>query len=183
MSNSKIATRYASALMALTAENKKPVTIAKELLTVKTAIENSRELQLVLASPVISKEKKQSIIAEIFKKKIGIATRTYLASIIEKGREMVLAEILKRYFELRDDELGIVRVHVTTSIDFSLKQEKDLQKQLEVMTKKKVDATFSIDRLLKGGFVARVGDTVLDGSVKRQLEILKTKLKDGSFSN
>jgi F-type H+-transporting ATPase subunit delta len=51
------------------------------------------------------------------------------------------------------------------------------------MTKKQVEITFSVEKNLKGGFIARVGDTVLDGSVQRQLELLKIKLKQGSLNN
>jgi F-type H+-transporting ATPase subunit delta len=177
MSNVRVATRYASALMELTNEQKKSDAI------VKNAIDVSRELRNVLASPVVAKDKKQTIIRDIFKKKISEVVLGYIQEIVVKGRENVLREILAQYFVLRDEQLGIVRVNVKTSIEFSAKQEKDLVKQLETMTKKKIEIVFSLDKTIKGGFVARVGDTVLDGSVKRQLEILKIKLKQGSFNN
>ncbi|MCK9410095.1 MAG: ATP synthase F1 subunit delta [Bacteriovoracaceae bacterium] len=183
MSNVRIATRYASALMELTNEQKKSDAVANDLQTVKNAVEASRELRLMLASPVIAKEKKQGVLREVFKKKAGELVLGYLEQIVAKGRENILGEILTQYFILRDEQLGIVRVRVRTSVDFSAKQEKDLTKQLETMTKKKVEITFSLDKTIKGGFVARVGDTVLDGSVKRQLEILKLKLKQGSLNN
>jgi F-type H+-transporting ATPase subunit delta len=169
--------------MELTNEQKKSDTIADDLLIVKNAVDHSRELRNVLASPIVAKEKKQAIIRDVFKKKIGEVVMGYLQEIVGKGRENILGEILTQYFVQRDEQLGIVRVSVKTSVEFSSKQEKDLVKQLEAMTKKKVEIAFSLDKAIKGGFVARVGDTVLDGSVKRQLEILKMKLKQGSFNN
>jgi F-type H+-transporting ATPase subunit delta len=183
MSNLRAANRYASALMALTGEQKKPDVVAGDLLIVMNAIDSSRELRIALGSPIISKEKKKAILRDVFKKKVGDLVLLYLDVMTNKGRENILHDILKQYFVLRDEELGIARVIVKTSIDFSSKQEKDLQKQLETMTKKKVIVTFSVDKSVKGGFIARVGDTVLDGSVKRQLEILKKKLTEGSFNN
>lgn len=183
MSNLRVATRYASALMELTNEQKKSNAIAEDLLIVKNAVDSSRDLRNVLASPIVAKDKKQTIIRELFKKKISEIVLGYIQEIVVKGRENILGEILAQYFVLRDEQLGIVRVSVKTSVEFSAKQEKDLVKQLEVMTKKKVDITFSLDKTLRGGFIARVGDTVLDGSVKRQLEILKVKLKQGSLNN
>ncbi len=183
MSNLRVATRYASALMELTNEQKKSDAIAEDLLIVKNAIDSSRELRNVLASPIVAKDKKQAIIRDIFKKKIGEVVLGYIQEIVIKGRENVLSEILAQYFVLRDEQMGIVRVSVKTSVEFSAKQENDLVKQLEAMTKKKVEIAFSLDKTIKGGFVARVGDTVLDGSIKRQLEILKIKLKQGSFNN
>jgi len=183
MSNIRVATRYASALMELTNEQKKSDAIADDLLVVKSAVDASRELRNLLASPVVAKEKKQAVIRDIFKKKISEVVLGYLLQIVEKGRENVLGEILAQYFVLRDEQLGIVRVSVKTTVEFSPKQEKDLVKQLEAMTKKKVEIAFCLDKSIKGGFVARVGDTVLDGSIKRQLEILKLKLKQGSLNN
>lgn len=183
MSNLRIANRYASALMELTNEQKKSNMVADDLQIVKNAVDASRELRMMLASPVIAKEKKKAVLRDVFKKKVGELVLGYLEQIVAKGRENMLADILTQYFMLRDEQLGIVRVSVRTSVDFSAKQEKDLAKQLETMTKKKVEIVFSLDTSIKGGFVARVGDTVLDGSVKRQLEILKMKLKQGSFNN
>ena len=183
MSNTRAATRYASALLELTNEQKKSEAIADDLMIVKNAVDASRELRNLLASPVVPKLKKKSILIDVFKKKVGGLVLGYLEQIVVKGRENILHNILTQYFILRDEQLGIVRVSVKTSVEFSAKQEKDLVKQLETMTKKKIEITFSLDKSIKGGFVARVGDTVLDGSVKRQLEILKLKLKQGSFNN
>ena len=183
MSNQRVATRYASALMALTREQKKSGTIADDLLVVKEALDASRELRMMLASPVVPTEKKQSVLKEVFKKKISETVQGFLFEIAEKGRENMLPEILHHYFVMRDVEQGIVRVQVKTSVEFSAKQEKELAKHLESMTKKKVEITFSLDTALKGGFIARVGDTVLDGSVRRQLEIMRTKLTNGSYNN
>lgn len=183
MSNQRIASRYASALMKLTNEQKKSDAVAEDILTVKSTLDASRELRLMLENPVVPADKKQTVLREVFKKKIGELVQGYLYQIVAKGREDLLPEILAQYARQRDEQLGIVRVTVRTSVEFSPKQEKDLVKQLEAMTKKKVEIVFSLDTTIKGGFVARVGDTVLDGSVKRQLEILKLKLQQGTYNN
>jgi F-type H+-transporting ATPase subunit delta len=169
--------------MELTNEQKKSDAVADDLQTVKNVLDASRELRQVLASPVIAQEKKQAVLRDVFKKKVGELVLGYLEQIVKKGRENILSDILTQYFIRRDEQLGIVRVSVRTSVEFSAKQEKELAKQLETMTKKKVEIVFSLDTSIKGGFVARVGDTVLDGSVKRQLEIMKMKLKQGSYNN
>ncbi|MBW7886858.1 MAG: ATP synthase F1 subunit delta [Bacteroidetes bacterium] len=183
MSNYRAAHRYASALLALTKEQKKPNELADDLFLVKNSIDGSRELRSVLASPIVHKDQKKKVLAEIFKKKIGAPAAMYLAAIVDKRREDILHDILKQYFALRDEELGIVRVEVKTSVEFSAKQEKELQKHIETISKKKVEITFTLDSSLKGGFIARVGDTVLDGSVRRQLELMKIRLKQGEYNN
>ncbi|MGE5315147.1 MAG: ATP synthase F1 subunit delta [Acidobacteriota bacterium] len=183
MSTYRIAHRYAGALMQLTLEQKKPEAVAAELMTVKNAIEGSRELRVFLESPVISVDKKKAAFAEIFAQKIGETVRDYLLEIIEKGRAEFLPQILAQYFELRDDSMGLVRVSVSTPVEFSPKQKKELEMHLEGYTGKKVAVTFSIDASIKGGFIARVGDTVLDGSIRRRLELLKTALSEGGLKN
>ncbi|HLP17899.1 MAG TPA: ATP synthase F1 subunit delta [Bacteroidota bacterium] len=183
MSTYRIAHRYAGALMKLTAELKKPEAAAADLMTVKNALESSRELRLMLESPIISADKKKDVLSAIFTKKIGEAVRDYLLEIISKGRAQYLHQILVQYFELRDDSMGIVRVAVQTPVEFSAKQKKDLEKHLEAFTGKKVAVAFSLDASIKGGFIARVGDTVLDGSIRRRLELLKSALSEGGLKN
>jgi F-type H+-transporting ATPase subunit delta len=183
MKQSRVAGRYAAALMLLTEEYAKPETVVKGLMTVRQAIADSRDLRRLLESPVVSKERKKSVLAEIFKRKIPPPVQSYLALIVEKGRENALPEILDRYMVLRDEALGIVAVDVRTASEFSPKQSKALTKQLEQYTQKKVRVVFSIDKSLKGGFVARIGDTMLDGTIRRQLDILRTRFKEGAFDS
>lgn len=96
MSNQRVANRYASALMELTNEQKKPAAIADDLLTVLTTVDESRELRNVLASPIIPKDKKRAIVREVFKKKVGDLVAGYLDVMVAKGRENILHDILKR---------------------------------------------------------------------------------------
>ncbi len=124
MSNQRVANRYASALMALTNEQKKPAAIAEDLQTVLSTVDGSRQLRNVLASPIISKDKKREILRAVFKKKVGDLVAGYIDIMVVKGRESLLHDILKQYFVLRDEELGLVRVQVKTSTEFSAKQEK-----------------------------------------------------------
>ncbi|MFH1171386.1 MAG: ATP synthase F1 subunit delta [bacterium] len=182
MKNIRVARRYAAALMALTGEHKKPDTVAKELLLVKETLRKSREFRLLLASPIVAKAKKKSVIEAVFKKKASAVVRTYLCSIVNKGREDMLVDILEQYFLLRDEQLGIVAVDISTAVKFSPLQEKKLTKYLESYTQKKVRVRFSIDTSVKGGFVATIGDTTLDASIRRQVEILRHRLKEGGFT-
>jgi F-type H+-transporting ATPase subunit delta len=181
MKQSRVASRYAAALMRLTAEQDKPELVAKGLMTVRQAVAESRELRRLLESPIISKDRKKTVLSEVFKRKVPVVVQSYLALIVEKGRENALAEILERYVELRDESLGIVVVSVRGVSELSPKQTKALTQQLEKFTQKKVRIVFSLDKALKGGFVARIGDTVLDGSIQRQLDILRTRFKEGAF--
>jgi F-type H+-transporting ATPase subunit delta len=87
------------------------------------------------------------------------------------------------YFKLRDDRLGIVALDVRAATELSKSQQQTIVKRFEEITQKKIRVAFSIDKQLKGGFVARVGDTVYDGSVQRQLELLRDQFAKGVGRN
>ncbi len=177
--HSRVARRYASALMSFVAEQKKSEALVADLQTVRDAIASSRELRHLLGSPVIPAAKKREVVAAVFRKKVAEPVLAYLALVVSHGREKFLADILDEFFALRDEALGIVGVDVGTAAKFSAKQEKELVKRLEEFTRKKVRVTFSLDAALKGGFVARIGDTLLDASVRHQLDVLRERLKPG----
>lgn len=179
MSNIRVARRYASALIVLTGEAKKPQAVADDLFAVQSAMAASRELRTLLTSPVISKDRKVAAFTQIFKGKIGEEALMYLVSIIEKGRGGILADVLAQYFILRDEQLGIVSVEVRSAVELTPAQQQALTEHLEGFTMRKVRVTFSLDKMLKGGFVARLGDTMVDASVRRQLDVLRAKLKEG----
>ena len=82
---------------------------------------------------------------------------------------------------LRDEKLGIVRVEVKTSFDFTDEQKEKLKQRLENILNKKAYLNFITDSTIVGGFVAQVGDTVYDASVKHQLELLRKEFLHGSI--
>jgi F-type H+-transporting ATPase subunit delta len=101
-----------------------------------------------------------------------------LQLLAEKGRESSLPEIIETFFLLRDEKLGIMNVHVKTAVEFTRQQKNELEKHFELSSKKKVQVDVQVDPALIGGFVARMGDTLFDGSIKRQLELLRQRFAE-----
>jgi F-type H+-transporting ATPase subunit delta len=183
MSVYRVARRYAQAALELAEEQKQGERLAGDLEMVLKAVKESPEFLALLKSPVISKEKKRTVLREVFKSRIGDLSFRFLNMIVEKGREDVLADIISEYFRLRDDRLGIVTLDVRAATELSKSQQQTIVQRFEEMTQKKIRVTFSIDKQLKGGFVARIGDTVYDGSVRRQLELLRERFAEGVGRN
>jgi F-type H+-transporting ATPase subunit delta len=146
-------------------------------------MKESLELQSFLKNPVISKEKKLTALSELFKARVGTLAFDFLNLLVEKGREDVLDSILVEYFKMRDDQLGIMTLELRAAVDLTSDQQKTIAQRFEEMTRKKIRVVFSVDKQLKGGFVARVGDTVYDGSVSRQLELLRSRFAEGAGRN
>jgi len=183
MSHYRVARRYARALITLADEQNKLETIVEDLNRVSAVVSSSRELALFLKNPSFGKEKKRNVLDELFSGKVDELTHRFILLLVEKGRENILQEIIGHYKMLVDEMMGIVRADVRSVIALEKKQEKSLKKQLEGYTGKKVEITFSLDRSLQGGFLARLDDTVFDASVRRQLEILEKKfMSNGSYT-
>jgi F-type H+-transporting ATPase subunit delta len=183
MSAYRVARRYAEAVIRLAEDQKQGERLAGDLEVIQKAIKLSVELQSFLKSPVISKEKKRAVLSELFKVKVGTLAFDFLNLLVEKGREDALDSILVEYFKMRDEQLGIMTLELRAAVDLSIDQQKSIAKRFEEMTRKKVRVVFSVDKQLKAGFVARVGDTVYDGSVSRQLELLRTRFAEGAGRN
>jgi F-type H+-transporting ATPase subunit delta len=178
MISSKITRRYALALMELAEEQKQVDRIVQDMELLQQAARESKDFVLFLKSPVVKKEKKKSVIKELFQNKLSSLSLDFLMLLCEKGREEILRQLIIQFFVLRDERLGIVTVDVKAATELSKDQVDQIQKRFEGITKKRVRLSFNLDTHLKGGFIARVGDTVFDGSVRRQLERMREHFLD-----
>jgi len=113
---------------------------------------------------------------------IGKESLDFLKFIIEKNREDLLESILSKFLELRDQKIGIVNVIVKSAVELTDGQKAKMKENFEKVLNKRIRFSFTIDPSVVGGFVAKVGDTVYDASLKHQLEILKKRFLTGSAS-
>jgi len=123
--------------------------------------------------------RKEAIFREIFGSRVGKGTMDFLALVIAMQREMHLAEIAEQFALLRDTKTGAVGVSVVAAVALTAPQEQDLAGALGRATGKTVRLRLTVDPSIRGGLVVRVGDTVLDASVRRQLELLKARFIAG----
>ena len=182
MISSKVANRYASSLLDIALEKNILDTIYKDVILIIDTFDASNELQRTIVSPVIKPELKISILDELFSKKIGKDTLGFIHFIINKRREEILYSVAKRFIELRNEHLNMVELDINTAFALSKDQESLLLKKFEGILKRKIIPNFKVDDKLVGGFVARVGDTVYNASMKHQLELLKKELIQGGLS-
>jgi F-type H+-transporting ATPase subunit delta len=175
MSNLRVANRYAEALLTTAQELRVLNKISEDLTGIQRIIKESNEFQLFLKSPIIKKEKKLEVFKATFGKSVHPITLQFLSFLTKKEREDTLSSIIESFFRLQDEVLGIVHVHVQAATELSTQQAAQLEQRFEAYSKKKVLIKVSLDKQLIGGFIARIGDTMYDGSVKRQLELLRQR--------
>ncbi len=180
MKISRASKRYAGALLELASELKKVDEVAADMKFIRQSVIHSHELELFLASPVIDRSKKRSVVKAVFEGRIDKMTMDFLYLLIEKGREVLIAGIAVEFGALLDEKMGIVNAALKSPFEIDEKSQRKVVSVLETITGKKVRVSFSLDKRLIGGFLAQIGDTVYDGSVRRQLELLKRQLSDGA---
>lgn len=176
MSSYNIATRYANALMELATEKNVLKQVADDMELVFNGIASSKELRTILKSPVIKTEKKEAILNAIFNSKIGDVSANFIQFVVKKNRGNLIYDILKRFKELYYLRINRVEAQVVSSVELTEQQKDQLRKSLEQYTQKDVTSLFSIDDSIIGGFIVKINDTLLDASIKQQLNKLRKKL-------
>lgn len=172
-----VARRYARALYEEAAQKKCVELVDEDITMVQESLAGSPELKRLFVDPVISGEKKESVVVALLKDHIQPTTLGFMKLLIQKGREMLFLDVAKAYQALRDDQRGIVEAHVRTALALSEAEQKKIAAGIESMTGSKVRLITDVDRSLLGGLVIRVGDTVYDGSVRHQLSTLHNQLE------
>lgn len=182
MADFRVLHRYATSLLETAIEKNNLDVVTSDIqLMVETLLQN-KKLELMLESPVIRPELKLKILKEIFEEKISKETIEFVEFVVLKKREDLLRAIGNRFLELRDEHLGIASVEVTAAIDFTTEQKSSLQERLEKILNKKVRLNFKTEKDLVGGFIAKVGDTLYDASIRHQLELLRKQFLTGELS-
>ena len=176
MSESRAAYRYALSLLEVAEEFKQLEGASADLDNLAVLLKDSAEFRRFLRSPLIRTEKKKVVLQELFEGKTSDVTYHFLRLLVAKNREMILPEIIVQFKRLRDERLGILEVTVQSAAPLDERQKKELIAHLEGVTKKRVRMTAVIEASLIGGIALRYGDTVWDGSIRRQLDSLRRRL-------
>lgn len=184
MGNLNVSNRYAAAFYQSAREKNVLEIVSGDMQLVYNTLAGSRELRNYLASPILKEAKKKEILNAVFGDRIGTDSIKFLNFIVVKKRVDILADIVKRFNDIRDEEIGIADAEITTAVETDSSQKDNLQKQLEEYTGTKLRMNFNVDNSIIGGFKAKVSDKVIDASVSNQLKKLKKKLlEESAFSN
>lgn len=175
MRGTKIAARYAQSLLELAQERKEEEVVAKDMLHLSNSINESRELAVFLASPIINASKKNEVFEALFSDFAEIS-KGFIRLITKNGREAYLPVIADEYNAKFKAAQGIIPVTVTSAQKLDDTVKSTILSKLEGKVNGKFEVTEKIDESLIGGFVFRMGDTQIEGSVARQLKELKQRL-------
>ncbi|MGV8945172.1 MAG: ATP synthase F1 subunit delta [Lutibacter sp.] len=183
MNGSKAAIRYAKAILSFAVEQQKEVEVNNDMLLVANTISESKELQLLLSSPVLKSELKKSALNEIFASKTSALTIALINLLIENKRLPILGEVAKKYSVIYDSLKGIEVAKVTTAIPLTEELNQQILNKVIELTGKKATIESIINPDIIGGFILRIGDIQYDASVANKLQALKRQFENESFSS
>jgi F-type H+-transporting ATPase subunit delta len=176
MQETSVSRRYAAALFNQAKEKNTLDQAIADLNAVSQRLAITPKLGEVLAHPLISEAKKRSAIQTAFASSVSPATLALLNLLVDKGRIANLDAVKAEFDTLSREHKGIVAASATSAIALTSEQIKTLEASLEQRTGKDIELTTSVDPSLIGGILVRIGDTVLDGTVKGKLERLREQL-------
>jgi F-type H+-transporting ATPase subunit delta len=182
MTNKTAATRYARALLDVAVKEKTDLErVSAELADFARLFVDHPLLAKVLLNPAVPVPRKRSAVAELTAR---AGTSPILAKLLlllaERDRLVLLPDILDAYHERLLDYQHVVRAEVTTAAPLAPDRAKALADSLAQMTQRTVTLATAVDPTIIGGIVARIGSTIYDGSVTRQLEKMKERLIHGN---
>jgi F-type H+-transporting ATPase subunit delta len=177
MSIETVARRYAGALADIVTKSGEAGKIQTELKKWEELLNSNQQLFEVFSNPAITHDNKEKVLEGLLQKtKPAATTANFLRILLRNGRLTDLGAINKRFAGVLEERAGIMSGKVVSARLLSETEKKELQKSLEKMTGKSISLDFDIDPNIIGGVITQIGSTVYDGSVKTQLENLKTQL-------
>jgi F-type H+-transporting ATPase subunit delta len=171
--------QYAKAFADIAIAQGAPQTAVKQLADFGDAFTESAELRNFLSSPAVDTKAKHRVIEKILaKQSASRIVRNFLFVILDHHRSHMLPEIIAAVQEVVRQRQGIAEAEVSSAVELSSAQKAELAKTLSRLTGKRIEPKYSIDSELLGGAIARVGDTIYDGSLRSRLMEMRSRLAE-----
>jgi len=171
-----IARNYAEALLALARKANAAEEWAGLINAVAQAVEQDVKLQRFLAAPQISGAAKSAVLGKALAGKAPPLFVRFLQKVVTNRRQTMIPGIATEYGNLLDAAEGRVHARVTVAREMSEADQRSIAASLSKSLGKTVVPHLAVNPAILGGIVVRVGDTVMDGSVRRRLASLRGKM-------
>lgn len=168
---------YGEALFELAVEEGKEEELYEEIQELKKILDENPDYKRLMNHPKILKEEKLQILEETFEGRISKETLGFLHLIVSKDRYLEIDEILSFFVDEMKKKKGIGVVDVSTATAIDEAKKKEIEDKLLATTKfRTLEMHYRVDEDLIGGMVIRIGDRVVDSSVKTKLYELQKQL-------
>jgi F-type H+-transporting ATPase subunit delta len=176
MNDATIGRNYAETLLVLARREKREEEWGALTQAVADGMREDRMLRTFLESPKIAAAQKIEIIQKALGKRVPHLFLRFLETVILKRRQMVIPSIASEYRALIDESEDRVHATIVVAREPGEPDKDALKRQLSRLFGKKVVPHYSLNPAILGGVIVKVGDTVMDGSVRRRLATLRSRM-------
>lgn len=182
MKETRVAARYAASLLDLAIDQNQLDKVNEDVKHILSFTKESRDLRILLESPVVSAEDKSAVLKKIFTN-VTPLTSSFLQLLTKKGREAFIINILQEFNALYNRHKGVQKAIVTTATGLDDTLRKKVYEIIRSQTNSEVELIEKVDKDLIGGFIIKYGDKQIDSSIARSLNNLRRDLGEHSFKN
>lgn len=182
MATSRVAERYAKSLIDLAIEKGQLEEVYADMNFLKQLYQQSRELVLVLKSPIIHSDKKQAVLDALTKGRVTPITEGFNRLLIKKGREAGLPEMIEAFITKYKKHKNIHVVHLTSAAPLS----ETLRNSLVSKVKKElnienIELNTTVNPDILGGFILKIGDSIIDTSIQSELNAIQKQFQNNDY--
>jgi F-type H+-transporting ATPase subunit delta len=171
-----IVSAYAESLFRLATAEDMADRVEEELHELERLYQTNPEMKEFINNPRIRAEGKKDALAELLGDKLSRVALNHMHLLIDQERGRMLPKVAEEYYRLASEARARVTAEVITAVPISDDSRERLGEQLKRITKKDVYLRARVDEAIVGGAIVRVGDKVLDGSVRNKLNQLKKRM-------
>ena len=181
MSGIRIASRYAKSLLDLCIEKGQLDAAQADMVMLKGIMDESRDLRLMLSSPVVKADKKVDILQKLFDGKLNAITMAFITLLTRKGREGYLPEIVTSFLNQLRMHQGITVAEVTSAVALDAGSRAKMMESATKMAGGQVELVEKVDGTLIGGFILKVGDKQIDSAIANRIKALKREFAENPY--
>jgi F-type H+-transporting ATPase subunit delta len=175
VSEEQVARVYAQALFDAARDARAVEQVGGDLSDFVAALAASAALRNVIADPQVDAAAKRRVLAEVTHGAHPLLANA-LHLMLERGRFAAVDDLRRAYDAIAVVEQGVVEVEVVSAFELEPETEKKIAAQVQEATGRRVELTRRVDPSIVGGLVLRIGDIIVDGSVKARIRQLRRRL-------
>ncbi len=169
MIKSQIGRRYSKAIFEIAEEKNQVREVYKMLNSAMVLYRTNKEFKNFILNPLINNEQKKSVLNKIFGKD-NSENLDILLYILDKGRMNCIKYIVAEYLKIYYRKNKILDVKATFTKELTDEQRKKLIDKLSQKTGKEINLVIKVDKNILGGGIIKIGDKIIDGSIRRELD-------------
>ena len=168
--------KYARALYNVAVQQEDVKEASNRINYITNVIKAVPEFSQLLQTHRVSTENKINILKNVLKDNVSSLEIELISDILEHNNILILSDIAKHFEYLVETDSNLVNMTITSATELSAEEVEHIQSNIESQLNKKVDVHTEIDKSLIGGVRLRVGNIVIDNTISRRLDMLKSTL-------